>query len=130
MFVGAPANKRPEIRQDGIVQKRDIDALQDRPHEQNQQRNDHKFGAIGLPNQRGVTLQDIHNAAHVGDQPNFHHGHDNGHDAGYPKHPLKRLRIGHHERPQFLRRCVLLSVIYIWVNEAFEKAQHIHLLSV
>ena len=100
MFMRAPADQRAEIRQDTVVQKRNIETLQRRAQDQNEARDQEKLGAILLQHTRRLTRgQEIDHPTHIIDQRDLNDGDKQRHRCRECKEPFERLRIFPQERP-------------------------------
>ncbi len=123
--VRPPAHDRPEIRDDGVVQKGDLRAIDDRPRHQDEKRNDQKLEPVRVPHVlRACLRQHIDEPAHIGQEPDLHHSAKDRHDPSRPENLSERLGILAQKRPKPLRRCVGFLVRNVGVDEALEKAKH------
>ena len=82
MPVIAPPHQHAKVRQNRIVQNQHVQRLQGRSQGQDQHSHNDEFGAVILPERRGVAFHQVHDATHVVNQSHFDGGHDDGHDSG------------------------------------------------
>ena len=124
MAMGPPADERSEIGQHRVVEQKNVQKLQGRPQEQDQQGNDDQLSSVVLPNAVRRSAKQIHHPAHVVDQPDFYRGDHHGHQASQDEDTFEGLRIVAQEWPQPGRRRVLFRIVAIRINEVFEETKH------
>ncbi len=124
LFVRSPADQSAEIRHNRIVQKQHIKPLKRRAEQQHKERNKNQLSAVGLPKQRRITAQQVHQTPHVVDQPDLNRRNDNRHESSQGKHLFKRLGVVPQKRPQLLRRFIVFGVGNVGVDEVFKETEH------
>ena len=123
--MGAPADHRAEVRQDGVVQQRHIKHGHHRTQHKHGQCHKQDLGSVLRPDLgRGALRQKVDQPAHIPDQGNVAGGDDDGQRTGNGKNrPEGAAELGK-EWPKPPGRRVVLLIGEVGVDEALEKSEH------
>ena len=123
--MGAPADHSAKIRQDGVVQQRDIADQQQGPQDQHRQRHANHLSAMRGPKPgRPGACQLVHQPPDIPNQCDIGEGRQHRQHGGGREHLAKGADIVSQKRPQLARRRVGLGIGGIGVNQPLKELEH------
>ena len=124
--MGAPPDHGAKIRQDRVVQQRDIADQQQGPQDQHRQRHAHKLGPMRRPEPGWPSVcQLVHQPPDIPNQRHIGEGRQHRQHGGGREHLAKGADIVSQKRPQLARRRVGLGVGGIGVNQPLKELEHV-----
>ena len=123
--MGAVADHCAKVRQDGVVQQRDIADHNQRAQEQDAQRHGQNLKPVGGEERSGAGVgQLVHQPPDIPDQRHIGEGGQHRQGRGGGKDLAEGADILGQKRPQLARGRVRRGVGGVGVNQVFEKAEH------
>ena len=125
MGVRPPTDQRREVRQDRVVEKKNVQRLQRRAEPEDEDREGGELPAVSRPElSRPGCLEQVHEPPEVSDEGHLTGRDRNGRQASRDEEAAEGPGVLPQERPEPVRRAIARRVRTVWVHQGFEASEH------